>query len=241
MTPETISSLISAVIGGVLVALINALFLRKRTQAETEKLRAETEKIRAETAKLSSDIQKLNTTMDESAYYRPFEKVEQIIFDSEQGMDEFDIDGVGATLSTDETKQVGKGKLSFTQGSVIVERFDTSGGFLLTIRKYIYQKSVYDYLPKNPLVNGQRKIRFSCQAKVSKGECTLFISLSESENIGNNLDAKQISVNQTDWQNIDLYFRVRADKDCRLQIVQTDISELNSLVLRNLVLAERTM
>lgn len=239
MTPEILSSLISAIIGGVLVATINALFVRKKTEAETEKLRAETEKIRAETAKLSSDIQKLNTTMDESAYYRPLEQREQVIFDSEQGIDQFDLDGFGATLSTDETKQVGKGKLSFAQGSAVIERFDTYGGFCLTVRKYIYEKSVYDYLPKNPLANGQRKIRFSCQAKVSKGESALFIALTETDNIGNNLDAKHFSVNQNDWQNIDLYFRIRADMNCRLQIVQISISEINTLVLRNLVLAER--
>jgi len=241
MSSDIVSTLISAIIGGFLVAVANAFFTRKRTQAETEKLRAETEKIRAETAKLATEIQKLNTTIDESAYYRPLDQREQIIFDSSQGVDQFDLDGVGATLSTDPTKQVGKGKLTFAQESIIIERMDTAGGYCLTLRKYVYQKAIYDYLPKNVLITGQRKIRFSCRAKIIKGECMLFVALTESANIENNLDAKQVPVNQNDWQNIDLYFRIRADIDCRLQIVQTDVSEPSTLVLQNLVLAERSV
>lgn len=46
---DIIASLISAVIGGLLVAIANHLFTKKKLEAEIHRLRAETEKIEAET------------------------------------------------------------------------------------------------------------------------------------------------------------------------------------------------
>lgn len=48
MPTEIINALISSIIGGLLVTLVNYVFLRRKTQAETDKLKAEAEKIRAE-------------------------------------------------------------------------------------------------------------------------------------------------------------------------------------------------
>ncbi len=47
--PDIISSLISSVIGGLMVAVVNHFFTRKKLEAEIQKLTAESAKIRAET------------------------------------------------------------------------------------------------------------------------------------------------------------------------------------------------
>lgn len=70
MTEGITIALISSIIGGLLVAIVNQLFTRKRTEAEAEKLRAEaesikteasaqTEKIKAEAEKIKAEAEKI--------------------------------------------------------------------------------------------------------------------------------------------------------------------------------------
>jgi cell division protein FtsB len=72
MSEAIIISLVSSLIGLVLVAIVNIVFTRRKTLAETrkliaeaEKLKAETEKTRIETSKLNSEIEKINRRIDE--------------------------------------------------------------------------------------------------------------------------------------------------------------------------------
>lgn len=60
---EIIVSLITSIIGGVVVAVIHELFNRKKTSAEVEKILAEAEKFRVETAKTRKEIEKLNASL----------------------------------------------------------------------------------------------------------------------------------------------------------------------------------
>lgn len=61
MPVEISVALISSIIGGFLVAVVNHLFTRKKTEAETEKIRAEAEKLRAEAEKIRSEISKASS------------------------------------------------------------------------------------------------------------------------------------------------------------------------------------
>lgn len=63
MSVESVAliSAISSMIGGFLVAVINHLFTKKKTEAETEKIRAEAEKFRAEAEKIRSEISKASS------------------------------------------------------------------------------------------------------------------------------------------------------------------------------------
>lgn len=61
MPVEIAVALVSAVISGFLVAIVNHLFTRKKTEAEAEKMRAEAEKLRAETEKIKSEISKASS------------------------------------------------------------------------------------------------------------------------------------------------------------------------------------
>ncbi len=53
MSDQITVALISATAGGLMVAIVKHLFTRKRTEAETDKLRAEAEKLREETRQLT--------------------------------------------------------------------------------------------------------------------------------------------------------------------------------------------
>ena len=71
MPPEIISSLISAIVGGLLVAIVTYFLYRRRTEAETKKLLAETEKTKVETQKLLVEFSKLiSPESDESGTRR---------------------------------------------------------------------------------------------------------------------------------------------------------------------------
>lgn len=70
MLNEIAVALISSLIGGLLVAVINHLFTKRKTEAETDKIRAEADKIRAEsekirleTAKFQNEVGKLGDTV----------------------------------------------------------------------------------------------------------------------------------------------------------------------------------
>lgn len=67
MPSEIVSSLISSLVGGLLVAIVSYFLTRRRTDAETKKLLAETEKTKIETKKLLAEFSKLiSSEVDES-------------------------------------------------------------------------------------------------------------------------------------------------------------------------------
>ena len=74
MPTEIIVSLISSVIGGFLVAVVNYVFTRKKIAAETEKLRAEAEKLRAEAAKINAEADNVRTKTITEFYTSLLEK-----------------------------------------------------------------------------------------------------------------------------------------------------------------------
>lgn len=59
MTEPIIIALISALVGGALVATSNHLFTRRKTAAEADKLHAETDRLRAETEKVKAETRLL--------------------------------------------------------------------------------------------------------------------------------------------------------------------------------------
>jgi len=58
---EILVALISSLIGGLLVAIVNQIFTRSKTEAEAEKFRAEAEKTRAEAEKTRVEVEKIRT------------------------------------------------------------------------------------------------------------------------------------------------------------------------------------
>jgi hypothetical protein len=60
-----LTSLINSIVGGLLVALTNHLFTRRKVNAEADKLNAEAEKTRAETEKIKAETNKLSAEIQE--------------------------------------------------------------------------------------------------------------------------------------------------------------------------------
>jgi cell division protein FtsB len=94
MPIEIVISLISSVIGGLLVAIVNQLFAKKKNEAEIEKLKAEAEKIKAEAEKVRTEIKRLNSTVEKANYYAST-KDEIVLFDGTKGFYEQDYSGAG--------------------------------------------------------------------------------------------------------------------------------------------------
>lgn len=216
MSTDVIVSLISSIIGGVLVAVINLVFSRNRTNAEAKKFLAETEKIKVETEKIRYEIEKLYSNISASTK-------EKIIYDGTAGINGYDIiESVGCNTK---------------DGVLIFEKLNGS----LFLGKYQCDGKTYDYLPKNILLGGARKLRVTCEVKVTEGSCRLNFVFRPQESTGELSSPLRTTISQTTWKSIDLYFRIPASDDATLQIFLEPEAEIGSLQLRNLVLAENAI
>jgi hypothetical protein len=212
MSIEIITSLISSVIGGLLVAIINQLFTKKKNEAETEKLKAEAEKIKAEAEKVRVEIKKLNSTVEQANYYA-IAKDEAVRFDGTKGFYEQDYSGAGEL-----------------KDGVIV----TEGGYF-ALRNYIYNEKKLEYIPKNPLLP-MRKFHVSFDAKVSQGKYSIAFGFREHAT-DERIAVKEVIVDEVEWNSFDLYFKVPSNKDYIIRFSFEPKIE-GSAQLRNLLIAE---
>lgn len=214
MPTEIVTSLISSVIGGLLVAIVNYFFTRKKTQAETEKLKAEADKIKAEAEKVRVEIGRLNTTVEEASYLVAA-TTEQVIYDGTKvtGIEDYDIIG----------------QAEVKNGILVL----TDGGFRL--RKYTYNGQATDFLPKNEVIT-RRTLRVGFESKVTQGKYVIILIFETLER--DKLEMMEVIVDQTEWKKTNLYFRLPPDKDSILCFFLHPISA-GSFQMRNLVLAER--
>ncbi|HXD32971.1 MAG TPA: hypothetical protein VN643_17740 [Pyrinomonadaceae bacterium] len=245
MPNEVITTLISSLVGGLLVAIVSHFLTRKKTEAETEKfkaeadkIRAEAEKARAETTKLMSEVERLNVSVEDANYNRANVK-ETVLYDSKKGIFGTDFEGLSGVIPGDEKREIGHGAVRVDHGTLIIERTNASGSFIVYLRRYSINGKEKDYIPKNEGVEGSRKLRFSCEAKVTRGACTLHIVIGE--NLTNKiLESKMLSFAQEKWSKIDLVFRISPSSDCYLQIHHSNIPQPSNLLLRNMFLADRS-
>ncbi len=221
MQTEIIATLISSIIGGLLVAVANHLFTRKKTDAEIEKLRAETRKITAETDKLRGEMMQLNTASGEANYYAPTIANERVIYDGTHGINGHDISS--------------QYQYTIQQGVLVIQ--DSEAG--LALRKYVYDGKESEFIPKNEVIAGERRFRISCELKVIKASYAINFYLQDYLEEEDGLDDRRVTITHAEWKKTDLYFRVRSDVDCLVHIWAERLSETGSLQIRNLVLAER--
>lgn len=67
MLTEVVIPLLSALFGGVVVAFLNYLFNKRKTEAEIEKIKAETNKIRAETSRMDLSVESVKSGQQKQA------------------------------------------------------------------------------------------------------------------------------------------------------------------------------
>jgi len=236
MPPEIVIGLISSLVGGLLVAVANNFLVRKKTDAEAAKLRAEADKanaeadkVRIESKKLAAEIEKLNSVVLEANYYATSSANERIIYDGRKGIEGYDLKALGKSRVFHEIKN----------GVLVIRRSSDKGVYQIQVCTYVYDSREKEYLPKNELLTGPRKLRVSCEAKVTQGYHSLLFAVTS---IPRNelLDRNEVIVDQAEWTEISLYFRFPSYCDCVLQIIDLPKSQPGSLQLRKLVLAERT-
>jgi len=219
-------ALLSSVSGGILVAIINHLLTRDKTNAEIEKIKAETQKFSAEAKKTRSEIAHLSSALGRANYYDSQEINEVILYDGTHGIQGYDIYSKWS-------------KYTVQQGAILIQDVDAG----IYLRKYLYCGKETAFIPKNELVSGERKFRISCESKAIRASYNVKIyienSINDDEDLGEDLGQQEIEVNHSEWEKADLYYSIQPDKDCSVFIFVERLSGDGSLQIRNLVVAER--
>lgn len=243
MPTEILTALISSVIGGGLVAVVNFLFVRKRTEAETEKLKAETDKIRAEAERIRLEARKFSDAVEESNYIQSTSS-EIVIFDGTKNIEGYDFEVVD---------YFSRRYFHLDSKTLCFHTNDSR----VKLCKYLHNGKELEYLPKSKQ-SGIRKFRVSYEARVTLGRWAVHISLSSRlrdeifQSRDMSLDGQPEKI---EWKQINFYYRFPADEDVILKIgasplsnLQIDneelrkesleISKQGQLQIRNLVFAE---
>src|SRR5258707_1625206 len=196
MSNEVLTGLISSLLGGLSVALVSYFLTRRKTEAETEKFRAEADKIkaeaektRAETTKLIYEVERLNVSVEDANYNRTNIK-EVVLYDSKKGTSASDFEGLSGIVPEDEKHEIGYGSFRVEHGTLVIERTNAGGSFIVYLRRYSLNGKEKDFIPKNIHVEGTRKLRISCEARVAKGACSIHIVIAE--HLTNNILASKM-------------------------------------------------
>ncbi len=229
----------SGLLSGVVVAIINQIFTRRKSAAETKKLEAETDKLRAETQKLFAEMGRIASTVQEVSY-KLSQAGEKVIYDGANQCDGADFSGQGERFfgeSTDIPK--GLGSLRVEQGVLNVQRTNTGGRFRITLLKYVYANIVRDYIPKNDLIAGKRLLKLTCDVKAVGGVHTVIFVMKKKQD-GAWLAKHEQTFTQNEWLPVEAYLRIPPNEECYLIIDDQGVSQSNSsLQLRKLTLSER--
>jgi hypothetical protein len=234
-----VTALISGVLGGVIVAVVNHFLTRNKQNAEIEKLRAETEKIRAETSKLNSNVTDLS-----SAVHEQLTAGEQILYDSLAGMDLHDFNTVEGRaydpVQRTHSGPKGTGNLTVVDDTTLnLQRTNAEGRFEIHLDRYTYDGKNSAVIPANELLAGNRKLRVSFEAKAVDASHELDVLLKDGKTGAVPL-IKTVRVERNEWTPFHLYFQISPRVELVLRIYDTRISRApSSLQLRSLVVAER--
>lgn len=233
-----ITTLLSGLLSGIVVALLNYFLTRRKTQAEITKLEAETEKIRIETTKLGNLSANVN--------YSSVSSAERVIYDSSKRDIGYDFEGreeyIWTTVNGKPTRvsSKGLGTLTFEKGGVLnIQRTNAEGRYQVRLERYIFDNAEKTNIPKDDLIEGHRNLKVSCEAKIIGGEHTLKFVL-KNEAADKWLATEDRRVTMDSWTPLTAYFRIPANQDCRLRIDDLEVSKApSSIQIRNLVLAEK--
>lgn len=247
MEPVVVAALLSGVISGVIVAVLNYFLTKKKTTAEVTKLEVETEKLRLEIQKLGVDLTKSAEAVTATVGYQLARATEQIIYSSKQRQLGFDFSGRGGQI----WKRVGdkdvpmtpkgEGTLNFAQGGILdIQRTNTDGRFEIWLQNYTQEGKEQERIIPNSSLSGLRFILVRCEAKVMGGEHTLKFVL-KNETTKKWLASEERKITSDTWTLVEFYFRVSPAEECRLRIDDQDVTQTpSSIQIRNIEVMERT-
>lgn len=170
---------------------------------------------------------------------------ETILYDSREGkLSDFDTEKTGVWKSPQQSNvgEKAQGELEFTVDQILnVERTNSDGRFKIWLEEYLYAGASQTFLPKNPLISGKRKIRVSCEVKVTQGKHTLeFAFFTYNGGKREKYLAKHSEViSENEWRRFNIVLRFNPGTNCQFRIVDCEVSTPpSSLQIRHLVLAE---
>src|SRR4030095_12695463 len=200
-------------LGGLVVAVVNQLFTRRKTDAETKKLEAEADKIRAETQKVLAEMQKVASTVQEASY-RLSQSQETVIYDGSTQIDGAHFSGQGERFHGEPKDRPKGGGVLRIEGDVLnIQRTNTAGRFRTTLLRYAYGNMVRDYIPKNDLIAGKRVLKLPCQAKTVGGSHTVVFVVKRKSD-GTWLASHEQAFTRNEWDQVETYLRIPPDEDC---------------------------
>ena len=216
---EIITALISSVIGGLLVAIVNHLFTRRKTEAEIDRIKAETKKILAEAEKISGDTKKALHTLGEVTYNDSPISSEVVIYDSTEGFRNYDFDLSDNSL-------IHEGILTLQQGTMLV------------LSTYLNNGVESTFVRNNEAISGYRRFHASCEMKVTDAVYAVGMSILAIIE-GDAAEDRFVEVTETAWTKANYYFRAPSSWNFRFIIYIHRESGNGSLQMRNLVITER--
>lgn len=248
----SIVGIVSGLVSGGGVALLNHFLTHRRTQAEIEKIQAEAAKVRAETERIVAEVKNTSASINYRATEVSQQTVnEQILFDGRQRIEGFDVEGreghfwSGYGADAKPSSPMGRGELSIEEGGILnIRRSNTEGRFEVSLRSYLYKGKQSQVIPHDELISGERKLRVSCEVKIVGAEHHLRFMV-RVPNMGTKLsgvrlDERLVTFKSAEWIRCDVFLLALPDEDSILRIDDEYAAAAPSSVqIRNLVLAQR--
>lgn len=233
MSSEVLVALIFSVIGGLLVAIVNNLFSRKKNDVETKKILAETEKTKVETRKLVTEIERLSEKVDGVATaLRPNSK---LIYNSKDGIQPFDFKGYPVDANN-------KVRLTIESDFLSVERDLVGCGYMLVLNRYNYENRLDEVLSKNDLLTRKRKIHVSLEAKITKGQNKVHFYFAPKSKSNECLSGFRVDEwKENEWVKLDFQFEFDPSIPAKFIVYVFGNTHPSSFLLRNFVLTEWSM
>jgi hypothetical protein len=196
---------------------------------------------------LEHEVQETWNTRIKSFLVATFSRSQETtIYDSAKKCNHSDFQGKpGQRWSDIEHKSVGpvgEGVLTILEGGVLnVERIDRGGRFEIWLRRYNYRGSEFSYLPENPQMTGERRLRVTCQAKVTDGRHTLWFLFKDQTSNKSPEPPKEVVIDRNKWIPIDLTFALSPAATYSFRIDDQEVSHVPSVLhIRGLKLTEIT-
>jgi hypothetical protein len=239
LTTSIITAVISGLVGGTGVALLNNLLNKRKTNAEIQKVQAEAEKTSAETEKIKAELRTVTATVS----YTLANSAEELLIDGRSHIDGFDVKGSEGQFWDNNSQPIspkGRGELKFEDGGVLnVKRTNTDGRFELLFQRYIYKTGEHPLIPKDDLISGRRKLRVGGEAKSAGADHTLLFMLRD-PSTKEKLAVDRVRVTTSQWTSFQVFLSADPNVDCQLRIDDEEVSRAPSSVqLRNIILTQR--
>jgi hypothetical protein len=230
------ASLLSGLLVGVVGAVLNHLFTRKKMLVETKLSELNIEKLTRE----------LFGNLTAAVSHELVAATERLIYSSAGHDIGHDFQGRRAQIwavvdgKNQAVSPFGEGVLTVEGGEILnIQRSNTDGRFEVLLQHYMFDGQELASIPRNDLLLGKRSLRLSCEAKVAGAEHKLrFVFKNEKTDQWVAHTERPITANI--WTPVNVYFQISPTEECIFRIDDLEVTRApSSIQIRNIVLAEK--